>query len=464
MKRLAIAALLIFACGNIQAQSGVPDSVLPPITVPSDLDIGGSGARARGMGGAFIATGDDASALTWNPAGLYSIDKTTMTMGFDRFSVGGKVESGPLSVAQTGSFSGPGFFSLVSPFRIKNHGFVGGLSYARTTDEAFNSASDVVTLIDPDGSVTTYPLTEYFLSLRTAYHAQFTPVTVGFGTRLSERMAAGLSINVITGKSVSVFTRRDVAEDFFVPTYYPQPADYELDGRVYDSSKLSGVFFNLGLKYVQPRLSLGLVLKSPYSLRQETNRTIRAVTYVNGFPQREGTVVQFIDGKIVSLEMPFMVGFGGSLKTDSTTTFALDVEYRPFSGKKLKVRDLLVILPGAKDEEYFHYEDPQWRNVLIVRAGVEKQFSTGSPLFPVVPMRLGFGYVPTPAPNLTGDIASGTASAINLSLGTGVKWAQAQFDVAYTYRSLKRTFEEVWGTTELKGKSHFMYFTFTGYF
>src|SRR5690349_5208750 len=30
----------------------------------------GSGARALGMGGAFIARPDDATAATWNPAGL----------------------------------------------------------------------------------------------------------------------------------------------------------------------------------------------------------------------------------------------------------------------------------------------------------------------------------------------------------------------------------------------------------
>jgi hypothetical protein len=35
----------------------------PPVPV-------GSGARAMAMGGAFIATADDATAASWNPAGL----------------------------------------------------------------------------------------------------------------------------------------------------------------------------------------------------------------------------------------------------------------------------------------------------------------------------------------------------------------------------------------------------------
>ena len=35
----------------------------------------GSGARARSMGGAFIGVADDATAMSWNPAGLAKLDK-----------------------------------------------------------------------------------------------------------------------------------------------------------------------------------------------------------------------------------------------------------------------------------------------------------------------------------------------------------------------------------------------------
>ncbi|MBT5419472.1 MAG: hypothetical protein HOK80_01170 [Candidatus Cloacimonetes bacterium] len=35
-----------------------------------DWNISGAGARAAGMGGAFIGVADDATAITWNPGGL----------------------------------------------------------------------------------------------------------------------------------------------------------------------------------------------------------------------------------------------------------------------------------------------------------------------------------------------------------------------------------------------------------
>jgi hypothetical protein len=460
MKRLALSTILILlACGTSKGQTTVADDLA--IEVPAVLDIGGSGARARGMGGAFIAAGDDASSLTWNPAGLYSLEKTIMTFGYDHLSARGSVESGPLSVPQQGGFGGPGFFSILAPFRIKNHGFVGGISYARTFDEAANGAGDFSFLIDPDGPVPTYPLTLYNMSIRSTYHAQVTPVTVGFGTRLSERVAAGLSANVITGNSVSLYNQHEKADSFFVREYYPQPSNYDFNGTVIDSRKFSVLFFSVGFKYIKPTLSIGAVLKMPYKLRQETDRTIREVTTVNGLVRTDGTVTEFRDGSIVDIEMPLMVGVGAAMKPNAATTLALDVEYRPFSGQELRIRDSIRLVPGAKDEEFFRNHDLKWRNVLIVRAGAERLFTTNSRIFPVVPVRVGIGYMPIPGANKTADdVPSGTASGINLSLGTGVQWSQLHVDLAYSYRTLKRTF----GTTEFNGKSHYTYLTFTGYF
>ena len=44
-----------------------------PLTLPASLHaqtFGGVGTRAEGMGGAFVAVADDASAVYWNPAGI----------------------------------------------------------------------------------------------------------------------------------------------------------------------------------------------------------------------------------------------------------------------------------------------------------------------------------------------------------------------------------------------------------
>ena len=40
----------------------------------------GSGARAMGMAGAFIAIADDATAASWNPAGLIRLERPEVSI------------------------------------------------------------------------------------------------------------------------------------------------------------------------------------------------------------------------------------------------------------------------------------------------------------------------------------------------------------------------------------------------
>ena len=51
----------------------------------STLNPVGSGARATGMGGAFISVADDATAASWNPAGLIQLERPEVSA--DRKSV-----------------------------------------------------------------------------------------------------------------------------------------------------------------------------------------------------------------------------------------------------------------------------------------------------------------------------------------------------------------------------------------
>ncbi len=46
-------------------------------------NITGTGARALGMGGAFIAIADDATAASWNPAGLAWLVRPEMSVVYD---------------------------------------------------------------------------------------------------------------------------------------------------------------------------------------------------------------------------------------------------------------------------------------------------------------------------------------------------------------------------------------------
>ena len=129
------------------AQSG---PALPPEIVFLDavklnrLPLG-SGARALGMGGAFTAVADDATAVSWNPAGLTNLEKP-------EFSVVGsfimtKADAKDFSLADSaGSFdysfcgdqdytrSDLNFIGFTYPFIILDRFCVASLSYHQIYD------------------------------------------------------------------------------------------------------------------------------------------------------------------------------------------------------------------------------------------------------------------------------------------------------------------------------------------
>ena len=64
-------SLSLFFCSSVNAAS---------IDIPSSFNPVGSGARALGLGGSFIAVADDATAASWNPAGLIQLRKPEVAL------------------------------------------------------------------------------------------------------------------------------------------------------------------------------------------------------------------------------------------------------------------------------------------------------------------------------------------------------------------------------------------------
>lgn len=55
-------------------------SLIQRIEIPSSVSPVGSGARALGMGGAFIAVAHDAAAASWNPGGLTQLGRSEISV------------------------------------------------------------------------------------------------------------------------------------------------------------------------------------------------------------------------------------------------------------------------------------------------------------------------------------------------------------------------------------------------
>ena len=72
---LLIPAALVLSSTWLQA-----GTLFQQVGISSSPNPVGSGARAMGMGGAFIAIADDATAASWNPAGLIQLERPELSI------------------------------------------------------------------------------------------------------------------------------------------------------------------------------------------------------------------------------------------------------------------------------------------------------------------------------------------------------------------------------------------------
>ena len=126
----------------------------------------GAGARSLGMGGAFVAIADDATANTWNPAGMTQLERpeASLTAGYSRRrteSAAGVVTQDDLGVDHV---------SVVLPFHVgcqqtvglawqRQFDFTKGIAFSTTqTDESGFSTDTRTTAIDQEGGFATLGL------------------------------------------------------------------------------------------------------------------------------------------------------------------------------------------------------------------------------------------------------------------------------------------------------------------
>ena len=108
------------------------------------LSAVGTGARSRGMGKAFLAVSDDATGISWNPAGLVALERPEMSIvalgSFYKNDI--KVSTGQGRSASK-SYGYLDFASLVYPKAVNGRNYVFGVAFQRQSDLAWRGESVV---------------------------------------------------------------------------------------------------------------------------------------------------------------------------------------------------------------------------------------------------------------------------------------------------------------------------------
>ncbi len=439
------------------------------------FDFTGGGARAEGMGKAFIAVSDDITAGSWNPAGLYIQEKPILSFSYGSLAPRGSTNSN-LSINSniwtfdhTGSFNDITSLSILAPVRIKDHHFVGSFSYTRNSDEFQGlsfSGEEVEMYYEYN-----IPIYRIFTdwTVTTELQGGLNSVNLAFGTRFYKNVSFGVSVNVYAGKTVRDQLAVNQSDWIPVDTEVVLPMQQVLTTNIIDTNKFSGYNFTVGLKLNREKLDVGLVVRTPFSLSVKSGRSIFSLGSHGGTGGNMEVFygdTTYYDNLLTKYEIPLMVGAGIAYQASENLLIAMDAEYRSYGGAKIKICDSLLIDPGGNNQEYFTEINPEWKNIFIARLGGEYLRHTG---IGVIPLRAGLGYVPIPAPKEDVNGKKSTAAGYTFSLGTGIHWNQIHLDWAYTYSTLKRSKNDVvYGQipyfAEQKSHNHHLNFTFTGYF
>lgn len=112
----------------------------PPTLFAAPLPVG-SGARALGQAGAFTAVADDATAASWNPAGLTQLERPELSAVY-RYSARADThesDNRDLEVGQDRYHSSElNYLSAVYPFLLSDRNAVVSLNYQESYDFTYN--------------------------------------------------------------------------------------------------------------------------------------------------------------------------------------------------------------------------------------------------------------------------------------------------------------------------------------
>ena len=327
-RKLVIAGVMTAAiCGVAYGQG----EQLQPF---ADLSIG-SGARAWGMGGAFVAIADDATAASWNPSGLAIIRKPEFTISYVPYAKTSTGFPGMRGVFDTTffqefvdqggrQFSGGSdyldYLAFAYPFSIGKRTLAVQLSYQRAINFDFTTSTD-------------YPRTES--NFRVGLDGQPSVITViQESTRIVgdgglDVLALSAATDIVDSVSIGVtinYWNLDVAFDGSgdgrrIRVFDDEDVDVvALTSRSRTEIDFDGLSASIGILWrPMPKLTLGAVFKTSPKLSGGWKRG--GFSSASNSPTSGFTLTEHPDSEI---EWPKTFGLGLAYRPIERLTVSLD--------------------------------------------------------------------------------------------------------------------------------------------
>ncbi len=360
----------------------------------ADLNLIGAGARARGMGGAFIGVADDATAASWNPAGLVFLEKPEASIVYVYSSMYQTVDDEVEDLELNHGYLN--FGSAAVPLALGQNNFVACVAYQRMLD-LYNKGQDV--LFDNSG-------TSYYYDTHTKGGVD--AISPSIGIQLSPQVALGAALNIYTGKTTVDWESWDSGNEIDAP-----------------EEKYSGTNFTVGGLLDFGTFRLGGVFKSPFTLKSERGEEF-------------GTEINFF-GYEDEFKMPTMFGVGAMFEPIPNLRLAVDYEYRGYANAEEKRKWT------SADRSYLNtdeFDDAGLEDVNQFRFGLEYLLLAGDN---VIPLRAGFKTEPKPFTDDNDDQVVGLG--LTLGLGFVTKVFSLSGTMEYSAYTLEYEYYDSWGST-----------------
>jgi len=418
MQKKSLTAVAMFLLVFGWTVTGYADTIFQSVGIASSPNPVGSGARALGMGGAFIGIADDATAASWNPAGLAQLQDPEISIVGDYQYRKEEFSSSTQPATDTsgsGDASNLNFLSATYPFTLLKRNMAVSLNYQRL----FDFERD----FDYDQNLAGVAIGRQNIDYQ--QDGYLGAIGMSYALEVTRWLSLGATMNIWTDKLGirngwnETVKRETVITDINTPFgVIPLNPPDEFSAITEDEfENFNGVNWNFGLHWhINQYISVGAVFKTPFwgDLDHTSTQTTRDAA---------GNITSQIQLKDdAKLHLPMSFGGGIAFRFTDNFTMGFDIYrtdwseyyYKDGQGNKFSPID-------GSPKKLSNVND-----TTQVRLGAEYLF-TFPDKYIVVPVRGGAFYDPEPKDG-------NPKKFYGISLGTGIGYKKFIFDMAYQFR------------------------------
>jgi len=405
-------SLLFFLCFIILSGLFILDVSAQQIEIASSPNPVGSGARAMGMGGAFIGVADDATAASWNPAGLIQLERPEISAVYsyygreESYTSDVRPESEGTNSMSSGSLN---YLSIAYPFQWLKKNMIITLNYQRMYD--FNKDID----FDYNWNIDSDMLKDH---IHFEQEGGLKTISPAFAVQITPWLYVGMTFNIWE----DIFGHNGWEEKYHSSPsgmISGNPVDMRIDYK--DRYTFSGYNMHFGFLWnINNMFTLGGVYKTEFTADVKRKLKFNQSQTYSTLPPEYSSESHIVHKEDMELDMPDSYGIGLAVRFSDNFTAAIDVCRTEWGKYILTDEDGHQTRPITGEPKSKTSVKPTHQ----VRLGGEYLFIKENT---VIPVRAGIFYDPEPSENSPEDY-------YGCSVGSGFKWKNLLVDAAYQYR------------------------------